>query len=241
MSFHPSVNPSSHPSVSQSSSAPSTPSPHPTQSPEYTARLQALMQAQGIPSFRNLSQRAGISEKAITRLRRGHLPLMKIRTLTRLASALEISIEALFQQFSQEPTAPPAHHLPPSNNLQGEYDRLVQQLQQQREQLWQEFQQTSLQTLEPWLLQWSAAVHAAQKNPQLPAVNLIPLVRPVETLLQQWGLLPIGTVGDEIPFDPHQHQLMAGSANPGDQVRIRYSGYRQGEKLLYRAKVSPIE
>ncbi|OUC12308.1 MAG: hypothetical protein B0A82_23155 [Alkalinema sp. CACIAM 70d] len=208
------------------------------------------MQARGIPSFRNLSQRAGISEKAITRLRRGHLPLMKIRTLTRLAAVLEISIEDLFQQFSQGTVSTPSH---PSQadlqgeqqgdlqgDLQGEYDRVVQQLQQQREQLWQEFQQSSLQTLEPWLVQWSAATHAAQKNPQLPAVNLIPLVRPVETLMQQWGLTPIGTVGEEVPFDPHLHQPMEGSAHPGDRVRIRYCGYHQGEKLLYRAKVSPV-
>ncbi|MGI0492147.1 helix-turn-helix domain-containing protein [Alkalinema pantanalense CENA528] len=230
------------PSLNQPSNQPSNASPSQASQQEYTERLQALMQAQGIPSFRNLSQRAGISEKAITRLRRGHLPLMKIRTLTRLAAVLEISIEDLFQQFSQGTLPTPSHHLQGDlqADLQGEYDRLIQQLQQQREQLWQEFQQTSLQTLEPWLVQWSAATHAAQKNPQLPAVNLIPLVRPVETLMQQWGLIPIGIVGEEVLFDPHLHQPMEGSTNPGDRVRIRYCGYHQGEKLLYRAKVSPV-
>ncbi|MEB3294556.1 MAG: helix-turn-helix domain-containing protein [Synechococcales bacterium] len=126
------------------------------------------------------------------------------------------------------------------SDLHQEYQRLQQKIAQQREMLLQEFQQSSLQTLEPWLLQWSAAAYAASQNPQVPATNLLPLVRPVEMLLLQWGIEAIAQVGTEMTFDPQSHQLMEGMANPGDRVRVRYAGYRQGDRVLYRAKVSPM-
>jgi len=58
--------------------------------------------------------------------------------------------------------------------------------------------------------------------------------------LQQWSVEAIAEVGKELPYDPTQHQLIEGTAQPGELVRVRYTGYRQGEKLLYRAKVSPV-
>ena len=125
-------------------------------------------------------------------------------------------------------------------DLQHEYDRLQQQLVQQRQYLWQEFQQSSVQVLESLLLQLPTAAYAAQQNPQAPAVKLLPLLRPLDQLLQAWGIEPIATVGAEVPYDPQQHQLMAGVAQPGDRVKVRYTGYRQGDRLLYRAKVSPV-
>ncbi len=124
--------------------------------------------------------------------------------------------------------------------LRQEYDRLQHQLSQQREVLWQEFQQASVQVIESLLLQLPTALYAAQQNPQAPAVKLIPLLRPIDALLEQWGMIAIAPVGSEIPYDPQSHQLLEGTANPGDRVRVRYTGYRQGEKLLYRAKVSPV-
>ncbi|MGB7379946.1 MAG: XRE family transcriptional regulator, partial [Rivularia sp. (in: cyanobacteria)] len=36
------------------------------------------------------------------------------------------------------------------------------------------------------------------------------------------------------------HQLIEGNAQPTEKVKVRYTGYRQGDKLLYRAKVSPV-
>ena len=90
------------------------------------------------------------------------------------------------------------------------------------------------------LLQWSAAAYAAQQNPQLTAVKLLPLMRPIEQLIQQWGITAIGTVGSEIPYDPQFHQLMSGKAEPGELVKVRYVGYQQPDRLLHRVKVSPV-
>ena len=124
--------------------------------------------------------------------------------------------------------------------LQAECQRLRSQLLQQQQQLQQDFQQASLQALESWLLQWPTAAYAAQNNPQLPAVKLLPLVKPVEQLIAQWGIVAIAPIAAEIPYDPTCHQLIEGTAQPGAPVKVRYAGYSQGEKLLYRAKVSPL-
>ena len=50
----------------------------------------------------------------------------------------------------------------------------------------------------------------------------------------------IAPVGAEVAYDPQLHQPLEGTAQPGEKVKVRYTGYRQGDKLLYRAKVSPI-
>jgi transcriptional regulator with XRE-family HTH domain len=199
------------------------------------------MQAISISTYTQLCQHAGVSAMVIRRLRRGQIDQMQLGTLRKIAQGLQISLTELLTTFTPPAFTPPASPMQPArqNNLQQEYDRLQQQLNQQRETILQEFQQASLQTLESWLLQWPTAVYAAQHNPNAPAVKLLPLIKPVETLLQQWGIAAIGTIGETVAFDPQQHQVMGSSVNLGDPVRIRYVGYRQGDRLLYRAKVSP--
>jgi molecular chaperone GrpE (heat shock protein) len=208
----------------------------------YTEQLRSLMSAAEIPSFRALSQRAEVSKWAIQQLRRGQADRLRTEQLYRLGQVLNVSIDELLRQFSRLSPKPQ----PSSENaatleaLQQEYHRLQDQLQQQREHLWHEFQQTSLEALESWLIQFPTAAHAAQNNPQVPAARLLPLMRPLEKLLQTWHVEAIAPVGDEVPYDPQLHQLMEGDAQPGELVKIRYMGYRQGDRLLYRARVSPV-
>lgn len=196
---------------------------------DYTPQLQALMRSQEITTFRQLRNRSGVSEKQLKKLRHGQLNDLRLQTLTQLATIFNLTLPDFLAQFDASATT-----------LQKEYDRLQAQLTNQREVLLQEFQQASLQTLEPWLLQWSAAAYAAQQNPQAPAVKLLPLLRPIEQLLTDWGIEPTAIVGSEIPYDPQQHQLMGGMAEAGELVRVRYAGYRQSDRILYRAKVSPV-
>ena len=75
--------------------------------------------------------------------------------------------------------------------IDGEYQRLQRQMEQQRETLMQAFHTESLQILESWLLQWPTAAYRAQQNPQLAAIKLLPLLHPIEQLMQQWGVEPI--------------------------------------------------
>ena len=220
-------------------------------SQDSTYRLRELMQTVDLLSFRALSKAAGVSEQQIRHLRRGEVANLRVGTLLKLSQALQVPITELLSLPTNSETQnsklktqnSPSSSPSPSelSALQQEYDRLQQQLVQQRQTLWQEFQQASVQTLESLLLQLPTAAYAAQQNPQAPAIKLLPLLRPLDRLLADWGIESIAAVGAEIPYDPQHHQLMAGTAQASDQVRVRYTGYRQGDRLLYRAKVSPIE
>ena len=200
------------------------------------------MQRAGISSFKALTCASGVSHRQLLRLRRGEVEQIRLDIFLKLSRVLQVPLTELVTTFtgvSGERVA-----LPESGqaiaDLRQEYQRLQVQMEQQRQALWQEFQQSSLGLLESWLLQWPTAAHKAQENPQLSAAKLLPLLRPVEQLLQQWGVEAIATVGAELPYDPQLHQMLEGTAQPGDLVKVRYTGYRQGAKLLHRAKVSPL-
>ena len=217
---------------------------------DYTQLLQQLMQRLGFSSYKQLCRSAGVSEKQLRRLRVGEASQLRGETLLKLSQALQVSVNELLETFSsvevhsrtplQDTSQVDEGEAASLAALRQEYQRLQQQLENQRETLMQEFQQSSLQVLESWLVQWPTAAYAAQQNQQLPAVRLLPLLRPVEQLLQEWGVEAIASVGSELPYDPQWHQLMEGIAQPGDLVKVRYTGYRIGEKLLYRAKVSSL-
>jgi molecular chaperone GrpE (heat shock protein) len=212
-----------------------------------TEKLQNLMQRVNIASFKALSRDAGVSERQILRLRQGKIAQMRVDVLLNLSEVFQISLSELIETFSpgktqQNLNSPVAVTSQQEiAQLKTEYQRSQQQLEQQREILKQEFQQSSLQLLESLLLQWPTAAHKAQENPQLAAIKIVPLVqKPLEKLLHDWGIEAIAPVGAEIPYNPQMHELIAGTAQPGEAVKVRYTGYIQGEKLLYRAKVSPV-
>lgn len=201
----------------------------------YAAKLRSLLQSAQIPSLKALAQTAQVTEWQVKQLRKGQAAQMRVAPLHRLSQALQVSLSELVEMFSDLQTG---NNRQP--DLEAEYQRLRSQLDQQRQTLQQEFQQASLHTLESWLLQYPTAAYAAQQNPAAPAVRLLPLLRPVEQLIQDWGIEAIAPVGSEQAYDPQLHQLMEGTAAIGDRVKVRYTGYRQGNKLLYRAKVSPV-
>ncbi|PPS39100.1 helix-turn-helix domain-containing protein [Chroococcidiopsis sp. TS-821] len=201
-----------------------------------TSALQAQMQQVGLSSFKALADAAGVSLQQIRKLRRGEVGQMRVDTLLKLSQVLQVPLDELVATFGKNSQTT----LQPVDTLAKEYQRLQQSFAQQRESLWQEFQQSSLQQLESWLVQWPTAAQKAQENPQLPAVRLLPLMRPLEQLLQRWGVEAIAPVGAELAYDPQLHQLLEGTAQPGDRVKVRYTGYRHRDKLLNRAQVSPV-
>ncbi|OYD97008.1 nucleotide exchange factor GrpE [Nostoc sp. 'Peltigera membranacea cyanobiont' 213] len=213
---------------------------------DFTQKLQGLMQRVDISSFKALSRAAGVSERQILRLRQGKLEQMRVEVLLKLSLILQMPLSELVVTFStgellQDKTASIQELLQEIADLKKEYQRSQLQLEQQREILVQEFQQSTLQLLESLLLQWPTAAQKAQENPQLAAVKIVPLVqKPLEKLLQAWGVEAIAPVGAELPYNPQLHQLMEGTSQPGETVKVRYTGYLQGEKLLHRAKVSPV-
>ncbi|TVP59418.1 MAG: nucleotide exchange factor GrpE [Nodularia sp. (in: Bacteria)] len=216
----------------------------------HTQKLQNLMQRVNISSFKALSRDAAVSERQILHLRHGKLEQMRVDVLFKLSQVLKISLSELIETFSSLSCREAVNSVSPHSQLPSEteiaelkveYQRSQLQLAQQREILTQEFQQSSLQLLESLLLQWPTAAQKAQENPQLAAIKIVPLVQnSLERLLQDWGIEAIAPVGAEVAYNPQMHQLMAGTAQPGEIVKVRYTGYLQGEKLLYRAKVSPV-
>jgi molecular chaperone GrpE (heat shock protein) len=200
-----------------------------------TLKLQALMHKVGINSFRKLAQLSGTSDRTIRKLRSSEIGTISWQVLVRVSSTLQISVNELLDTFGEKFSS---SLQPQLELLQQEYQRLQQQLQQQRETLQTEFQVQSLQTLESFLTYFPAAKYAATNNPDFPASKIFPLVQPVDRLLAQWGVMTIGEIGTKIAYDPQCHQLIEGTANFGDLVTVRYTGYRQGEKLIFRAKVS---
>jgi molecular chaperone GrpE (heat shock protein)/DNA-binding Xre family transcriptional regulator len=208
-------------------------------------QLQYLMEQVGIVDIRDLSRVSGISQWQLTRLEYGLLAKMPVEILLKLSDALKVPASSLLAVFCPDlmPAADTtlaslAARTRELEVLRGEYQHLQKRQEQQREQLTQEFQQASLSAIEPFLLQWPTAEAAAKKKPQLGAVKILPLVKPIMELIKRWGIEPIGTVAEQTPYNPQIHQVMEGVANPGDLVQVRYLGYRQGEKILYRAKVS---
>lgn len=200
-------------------------------------QLRHLMKLAGFSSLKELSKKAGVDELQLIRLRRGLVLQTRVEFLLKISRALGISLEELLAALV--PDAVESSQAPPEA-LALEYKRLQAYMEGQRGALMEEFQKSSLEILEPWLLQWPTAVDKAKENAQLPATKILALVGPVERLMEAWGLEAIASVGAEVAYNPQLHQLMEGSAEVGAMVKVRFTGYRQGEKLLYRAKVSPI-
>ncbi len=210
--------------------------------PDFTHQLQALMQRVGIASFKALANAAGVSQRQIMRLRHGELEQMRVDTILKLAQVLRMPVDSFIATFSFQATAV----LPQADDkaiatLKQECQRLQSKLEQQRQTLLQEFQLSSLQVLESCLIQLPTFALKAQEHPEISATKLLPLMRPLQQLLQQWGIEQVAPVGAKLPYNPQLHQLLAGNAQPGELVTVRYTGYIQGEKLLYRAKVSLIK
>lgn len=184
--------------------------------PDYTVVLKNLMEQVGIANFKQLSQQSGVSPKQILQLRQGKIKQMRVGVVLSLARVLKVNLNEFMELFSSETLSQPASSA-------------------------EEFQRESLEMIESWLLQWPTAVSAIAQNPNLPAQRVIKLLNPIEKLLQSWGVEKVGQVGEQVNYNPQQHELLSGNPQPEDKVKVRYVGYRHHQKLLYRAKVEPID
>jgi DNA-binding Xre family transcriptional regulator len=207
------------------------------QQDNHTIKLQKLMLEAGVTSFKQLYQLTGTSAHSIDKLRSGKLGTLRWQTLVNISSGLKVSAIELLEIFGDKSSDPNRQEL---EIVRQEYNLLQQQLQQQRDTLEAEFQYQSLQILESFLTYFPTAKHAAINNPDFPANKLFPLIQSIDKLIAHWGIAIIGTVGAEIAYDPQWHQLIEGTANPDELVVVRYVGYRQQDKLIFRAKVSKI-
>lgn len=220
---------------------------------DYTPKLKELMQQRGITSFNSLAKTTGVSLHKLQQLRRGNLQKFRLEELQKLSQTLGISLASLLTTFAgvgvdnqdsgQDLEHDSSQEIKESQEIAllcQEYQRLEKQIQEMRSLLLQEFQQTSLQTLETWLLQWEQVANHARHHPEFSAAKILPLIRPVEQLIQNWGVEAIASLGAEIPYNPQRHRLQTGLANPGDLVKVQSPGYTYQGKLLHRAEVALI-
>jgi transcriptional regulator with XRE-family HTH domain len=174
--------------------------------------LQPLLLAANIPSWQQLANISGISVRRLRQLRQGQVATWKISDLQKLSLALQISLELLLAKLELI-----------SNSANQSAD----------------FQYASFQIMESFLTYWPAAAHQVKLDPTFAASKLLPLVGSIDRLVASWGMESIGQVGEIMPFNPQEHQPLEGNISLQTPVQIRYPGYRQGQKLLTRAKVSP--
>ena len=204
--------------------------------------LQDLMQQVGIADIDELAAIARVARLQLIRIQRGLIHNISVGAIAKIARTLNLSIDDLIAIFTEQTTqtSDSSRESDALAACRSEYRNLQQQMSRQQETLLAEFQEASLETIESWLLQWPTAAAAVRQNPQLPAPRLLSLVEPVEELVKQWQIETIAAVGEQLPYDPQYHQLMKGIAEPGTPVKVRYVGYKQKDKLLYKAKVSPV-
>jgi DNA-binding Xre family transcriptional regulator len=202
-----------------------------------TLELRELMQQVGITSFQRLAKSTDTSVRSIGKLRSGELATLRWQTLVNISTGLQISPIELIELFGDRSIDPHRQELA---IVRQEYQHLQQQLQQQRDTLQTEFQHQSLQIIESFLTYFPTAKHAASHNPDFPASKLFPLIQSIDKLLVHWQITVIGTVGAEIPYDPQWHQPIEGQIAPHELVTVRYVGYRQQDRLIFRAKVSKV-
>lgn len=198
-----------------------------------TATLKDLMQAVDITSYRALAERASVSRWQIQQLRTGNLKKMRVAVLSQIAVVLKMDCVGLIQAFQPDSAELQAEEVPAEATQ-------VEAAQVEATKLGA-VQTAALQTLETWLTQWpTIAKRAQEKGDALAAAKILPFVRPVEQLMQEWNVEPIATIDEQIPYDPQHHQLTEGMANPGDTVRVTHVGHLHNGKLLHRVKVKPV-
>lgn len=240
----------------------------PTPFPQDDSLRRLMAQAQ-IPSYRALSQRAGVPPSSIRQLRRGQIGRMRLETLQRLGQALGVEMGDLVAGWKADTvstSAPDVGETPEAGNLSvapeaaageaikgdavtverlyQEYARLQERLTTQAQDIQRQVQRQALGVIEPWLRMGPNVIQAAQQQPDFPARKLIPLTRPLQELLETWAVRPIGTLGEVVPYDPKIHQIHSPTGalvHPGQAVKVRHLGYWHGEDLIYRATVAPID
>jgi DNA-binding Xre family transcriptional regulator len=180
----------------------------------FDSLLRDWMTAAQIATWQQLSDRAGMSLTKLRKLRRGDGDRLKLSELQHLSQALQIPLGLLLAKLG----------VIAASKQPGD-DR-------------QEFQLASIQIIESFLTYWPAAAHQVQLNPEFPASKLLPLVKPIERLLASWDVRPMDPVGATVAFNPQYHQAMTGQIPAGEAAIVRYPGYLQGDKLLWRAQVS---
>jgi hypothetical protein len=204
---------------------------------EYDQLLISRLNQLGMASFASLQRKANFTSSRLRQVRHGELAPLQLKELTRLATALNWTLDELLQNFGIENTSS-SKRLSELDALRTECLRLREQLQQQRVELTTEFHHSTFEQLQTLLTNYPSVRQLVQVKPDLPAKNLTSLFTSLDNLISSWGYESIGQVWEQVAYNPQLHQPDAGDIETGELVYIRFVGYRDGEHILYPAKVS---
>ncbi|MEM9137152.1 MAG: nucleotide exchange factor GrpE [Cyanobacteria bacterium P01_F01_bin.42] len=187
---------------------------------DFTDALRHLMTEANISSFRQLSQVSRVPRSQILRIRRGELERIPLGSFTALATALKVPVQQILELLQVVEVR---------DEVDADDGR-------------QQWERDGLDCLESLITQLPTAAAAARKNEAAPAFRLLPLLSPLDRLLEAWNVTAIAQVGDEVDFNPQYHQWNGTSTVPekGEKVRVSHVGYFHGDRLLHRAKVKSI-
>jgi hypothetical protein len=203
----------------------------------YDQALMSRLNQLGMTSFVSLQQKSGLTDSRLRQVRCGDLTSLTLRELSRLATALDWTIEELLQNFGVENTSS-SKRLSEIEALRTECLRLREELQQQSVELTTELQHSIFQQLQTLLTNYPTVRQLVQVKPDLPAKNLTSLFTSLDNLIESWGYQQIGQTWEQVHYNPQLHQPDAGDIEPGELVYIRFVGYQDGEHILCPAKVS---
>jgi hypothetical protein len=203
----------------------------------YDQRLMSRLNQLGMTSFVSLQQKSSLTDSRLRQVRCGDLTSLTLRELSRLATALDWTIEELLQNFGFEDTSSKKRLLE-IEALRTECLRLREELQQQSVELKTELQHSIFQQLQTLLTNYPTVRQLVQVKPDLPAKNLTSLFTSLDNLIESWGYKPIGQAWQQVHYAPQLHQPDAGDIEPGELVYVRFVGYQDGEHILCPAKVS---
>ena len=204
-------------------------------------RLYKQMQIAQISSLRELAKRSGLSQYQINKIRRGEWDSLSLAGALRLAQVLQLSLDDLLAWTDLKLPESQNDRSDHSPNYALDYQQLEHQLHHQATTLTTQLQRDALHQLESWLRNWPKVVYAIEHDkPDLLAAKILPLLRPLEILLQTWGVEPIGTIGDRLPYSPQEHLPLSPIETAGVLVEIQRPGYRHQGNLLFRAEVRAI-
>jgi molecular chaperone GrpE (heat shock protein) len=116
--------------------------------------------------------------------------------------------------------------------------RLTKELQQQEVQLKADFRYKTFAQLQTLLTTYPSIRKRAEANADFPAKNLVSILTPLDNVLTAWGYEQIGAAWEQVPYNPRLHQPDASDIAVGEMVYVRFVGYKEGDRILYPAKVS---
>ncbi len=208
--------------------------------------LQKRMKKLNIDSWRALQKKSGLSSSGLRLVRCGNVGKLKIEQLQGLAQALNwewqyvLHILDILSIDKKEKNIKEIVELQEKDTEKTDRTDKIQEdnIEQIRGKLLADFRSTSFEQMHTLLTSYPTLRQIVVIKPELPAKNLISLFTSLDNLIDTWGYKTIGSVWEQVAYQPKIHQADVEDITPGELVYIRFVGYQDGDRVICPAKVS---